>query len=159
MSLMNFPKDEYVRGAEALRPLPYVVVGDGAFPLQKHLMRPYPGRSGPDPQKVFNYRLSRAKRTVENAFGILAARLRVFHTKLAVKPEAANDIVKAACIMHNFLQTKATTAQIKQLLEDNAGDEVEGLRDITAMGNHACASAIDIRQRFTDLFVNFAPVP
>ena len=55
--------------AEHMGPMPYVIVGDEAFPLQNHLMRPYPGRGCPEDQQVFNYRLSRARRIVENAFG------------------------------------------------------------------------------------------
>ena len=56
--------------------LPYCWVGDEAFPCRMHLMWPYPrGTRGvrlPLSQKIFNYRLSRACRIVETAFGILS---------------------------------------------------------------------------------------
>ncbi|XP_030757969.1 uncharacterized protein LOC115883711 [Sitophilus oryzae] len=55
--------------------LPYVVVGDEAFALTNYMMRPYP-RSGilNRRKKIFNYRLSRARRIVELAFGALRGR-------------------------------------------------------------------------------------
>jgi hypothetical protein len=61
-------------------PQSHIIVGDEAFPLEPYLLRPYSKSNvtGNEANKVFNYRLSRARRVVENAIGIPPARWRVF---------------------------------------------------------------------------------
>ena len=55
-------------------------------------------------RKEFSTTGSLACRIVENTFGVLARRWRVFHTKTAVMPRVCVKIVQDACILHNFLQ-------------------------------------------------------
>ena len=54
-------------------------------------------------RKIYNYRVSRARRIVENAFGIMASRFRIFHTQINIGPEKIDSVVMASCVLHNFL--------------------------------------------------------
>ena len=85
---------------------PNYFVGDDAFSLTPNLMKPYPKKGLSEEQRIFNYRLSRARRVSENAFGILSSKFRVFHTTLCVKPENAIAIVHACLVLHNFLMKR-----------------------------------------------------
>lgn len=69
---MNVPPASPLEGMPELGNMPYCLVGDEAFPLTTFLMRPFPGRGLTGDQRIFNYRLSRARRISENAFGLLA---------------------------------------------------------------------------------------
>jgi len=55
------------------KPLPFVFVADDAFPLTVNIMKPYRSvyNKGTN-QRIFNYRLSRSRRVVENVFGIMS---------------------------------------------------------------------------------------
>lgn len=82
---------------------PYVMIADEAFPLEEWMMRPYPKSSIGSYERVYNYRLSRARRTIENAFGILVARWRIFRCPIATYVETAENIVKSCICLHNWL--------------------------------------------------------
>lgn len=69
-------------------PYPYVFVADDAFVFGTHLLKPYHGlhEKGSD-EIIFNYRLSRARRIVENVFEIIASVYRVFRVPMLLEPE------------------------------------------------------------------------
>nr|XP_020448916.1 protein ALP1-like [Monopterus albus] len=71
---LHVPSASPLLAAPDLGPVPYVVVADEAFPMKPYLLQPYPGRRLQEDLRVFNYRLSRARQVVENAFGILTQR-------------------------------------------------------------------------------------
>ena len=98
---LNLPPDETVQGME--NKLPYHIVADDAFPLSTRLMKPYPQRNLDHTKRIFNYRLSRTRRVVENAFGIMANRFRVFLSPINLEPHKVTAIILAACCLHNFL--------------------------------------------------------
>ena len=82
---------------------PYTIIGDDAFPLEVHMMKPYPYHSPEKEKRVFNFRLCHARQTVEHCFGILANRFRVLQTTIYLRPDKVIQIVQAICVLHNFL--------------------------------------------------------
>ena len=85
---------------------PYIIVADDAFPMGEHLLKPFRHRGLDDQEAIFNYRLSRARRVSENAFGIMANRFRCFLTKIQLDPDAATGVVLAATVLHNLLRRR-----------------------------------------------------
>lgn len=85
--------------------MPFVFIADDAFPLGDRIIKPFtPPRNGTltEEEKKFNYRLSRARRCVENAFGVLAGKFICLSRTLFCSPERAQKIVSACCILHNY---------------------------------------------------------
>jgi hypothetical protein len=70
--LVALPEPKPFPGGD--EPIAYHLIGDDAFALRPWLMKPFSFRGLLPEERILNYRLSRARRCVENAFGILAHR-------------------------------------------------------------------------------------
>ncbi|WAQ97810.1 hypothetical protein MAR_022183 [Mya arenaria] len=75
------------------------------------LNRPYPHRHLARDERIFNYRCSRARRVVENAFGILANRFRCLLTTLGMRPSTVTKTVMACMTLHNRMRTRYPNIQ------------------------------------------------
>ena len=103
---ISLPVAECLENLPTFGKVPYFLVGYEAFLLQSWLLRPFPGHRIPEEQRIFNYKLFRASRVIENAFGILAARWQVFMQPIQSTVEKTDQIVKATICLHNFIWQK-----------------------------------------------------
>lgn len=129
--------------------LPHVFVGDEAFALMLNVMRPFPRRQLNNDRRIFNYRLPRARRQVECTFGIASSMWRVLRKPMEVDPEFATDIVKAVCVLHNYIQEKGLECQGLPLT-DNEGE----WEDFPAANARPAQDAISVRDAFKSYFVS-----
>ncbi|KAF6215859.1 hypothetical protein GE061_000194 [Apolygus lucorum] len=68
-------------------------------------MRPFHSSNHQTPmQRIFNYRHCRARRVVENAFGVLSSRFRKFRKPVIASEETVDEVVQAAVFLHNWLR-------------------------------------------------------
>ncbi|XP_077257588.1 uncharacterized protein LOC143894823 isoform X2 [Temnothorax americanus] len=99
---LNLPKGTINLPGSTLKTFGFFIADD-AFKLSNRIMKPYSGKNLSDKQKICNCRFSRARRTVESAFGILANKWRILHTAICMLPETANIITTASVCLHNYV--------------------------------------------------------
>lgn len=164
--LFNLPYPEHLYcDNEAI---PYFFVRDEAFPLTTYMMRPYPRKSKNlnYEEKIFNYRLSRARRTIENAFGILSNRWRIYKRPIKLKEENIDHVIKATICLHNYLMEKSknhycpvglidTEDWQGRMLLGNWRSENNGFIPLQRVGtNFYSQQAKEIRKKLTNYFIN-----
>ena len=77
-------------------------------------MRPLRSQQLTPEKRIFNYQ---ARKTVENAFGIMTARFKVFRRPLAVKRSASDEVAKASTELHNMLRNDS--AYCEEIMGDH----------------------------------------
>lgn len=89
---LNLPQPKALPNRKS--PVPYVLVADDS------------GRYLEGLQRIFNYRLSRARRIIENVFGIMSARFRVLRKPIHLDADKTRRITLACCALHNFMMSR-----------------------------------------------------
>uniref|UniRef100_A0A6P7FDT2 Nuclease HARBI1 n=1 Tax=Diabrotica virgifera virgifera TaxID=50390 RepID=A0A6P7FDT2_DIAVI len=150
--ILHIPEETMFPGTDIMSP--YVIIGDSAFPLKTNLMRPYPEPQANNDikKRIFNYRLCRSRRVVENAFGILAQKFRIYMRKLNSKPGNVENIILATCILHNFLRDDAA---LQPGVSSEFSEPPEGRSQFSSLprqGGNAHESAFLVRETFKDFF-------
>ena len=155
---LNVPEDCVLPNSP--KKFPHFFAADEAFPLNKHIMRPYGGKSKTEAERIFNARISRARQTIERSFGILVSIWRVLEKPINAKVDSVDSIIKTTIVLHNFLMVKRkgklrknneiTTVTEKQLLYRLKGSQF-GARNAKMQFN-------DMRDFFKNYLVNVFPL-
>jgi len=133
---------------------PYVFIGDEAYALTKHLMKPFTrSHAMSKERKIYNYRLSRARRAVECAFGMMVKKFRVLETALLVHTDVAKNITLACCVLHNTIRKRE--GKISEVYDEimNLGDTD---REQILVRSRASKAAYKTRDNFVDYFMSSA---
>ena len=104
--LLDFSEPENVNDSDFK--LPFVFVGDDAFPMKRNLVKPYSAFHLHLEKLIINHRISRSKRIIENTFAILAARFRIFRRPIVASAETAS-VSKCFIALHNYLMADRLT--------------------------------------------------
>ena len=162
---MNIPPPRHLESC-SFDPLPYYLVGDEIFPLKIWLIRPYPGQLSGEERIL--YRLSRARRVIENTSGILTARWKINHSPIIASLENAGSYVLATIALHTYLRltdnavytpagfvdSKALSCEIRPVEWHWIVDNVAGMSSIPSVcGSQYSNNAIAMCEALKD-YVN-----
>lgn len=164
---LNLPIDEPLPSKTEM--MPYVFVGDDAFALERYMMKPYSGvyEKG-NSKRIFNNRLSRARRIVENVFGIMSSVFRVLRKPILLSENRVTDITMTCTLLHNFLRrskssrsnyTPPGTFDTENENEDYSGSwraDQNGISSFLSLRKVARKSgleALQVRDLFAEYFV------
>ena len=159
--IFNIPRLSPFSNSETC--LPFVFVSDDAFGLKEDMMKPYPFQNRTFEEKVFDYRFSRARRIIENSFGIATARFRIFRRTINAKVSTVRSVRKAIVRLHNFLLEKIHKGDNQYILYRQRGKLscsswglATGTKDVRRIGsNNYSKTAKVIGDKFKDYFVNY----
>ncbi|KAH9632031.1 hypothetical protein HF086_007420 [Spodoptera exigua] len=126
-------------------PIPFSFIGDEGFALSEHLQS--------------NYRLTRARRYIECTFGILSNKFKIFNRPINVNVDFATNIVRACCVLHNFIRKRDGyqfdhTLSIIGFQDSPASDNLHLIRR-----RRSELSGTAIRNIYTDYFTSEGSVP
>ncbi|XP_049293583.1 putative nuclease HARBI1 isoform X3 [Anopheles funestus] len=127
---LQIPEAEMLRGSTSLMRIPYMLLGDKAFAFTNNCIRPFGGITDRGSiERIFNERHSKARRTVEMAFGILTARFRVLRTPIELNLQTASKVVLTCVYLLNYIRRNVSGQAARET--EHVPSELIELRGIT----------------------------
>jgi hypothetical protein len=163
----NLPPPTYLPGTTVNR-IPYFIVADDIFALKPYLMKPFSGANGKlsKQQRIFNGRLSAARRCSENTFGIATNKWRTLRTAVIADRANACRYFRAICCLHNFCRTEMDTAYCADNVDNNGELIIDAIDILPQMDdhrlkkdNHPLAAATRQRELLCDYVNGIGAVP
>jgi hypothetical protein len=166
---LNLPQRE--RNVENMN---FVFLADDAFPFHESILKRFTLDDSTNERQIFNYRHSRGRNVVENAFGLINSRFRILNTPINVKVEHVKRyIVLAICALHNFLCRKSSfylsnhavdledkkTHEIRRTAEWHGDTIAKPFCELLHNCQRPPLYALENRDRYADYFSGAGKVP
>lgn len=144
---IEIPSPTYLPGTTVKTP--YVFLGDDAYPLLTFLIKPYNGKNLSFEEECYNDRHSRARKTVECAFGLIYAKWRLLSKAIETKNlDTTDNIIKCICLLNNIiLQREGLERHLTEV-------EIVPSKNTKKALGRPNTSAVAIRDIFKTFFTN-----
>ncbi|KAL4148137.1 hypothetical protein QTP88_002430 [Uroleucon formosanum] len=156
-----FPEDSVLPGSDIV--VPHVIVGDEAFRLHNHIMKPYTRKASKNDitKKIFNYRLSRARRVTENAFGLLSQIFRVFYQPVNIETSTCDNLTWVACCLHNMLREGYLEKNHRTFYDydKDQSTPVDNMLSLSRGGGFSNIEGFEVRELFKTYFNREGSIP
>ena len=129
--------------------IPPVILADPAYPLLPWLMKGFDAKGDLSrKERLFNYRLSRTRMTIENTFGRWKSRFIWFGKRVDMEVKNIVTAVLVSCILHNICEAQNNNF-LPQWQNDDVHDVAMPVEDIQEREE---ADGLDIRAILAEYF-------
>ena len=121
------------------------------------MIRPFPENDLDYAKRIFNYRLSRARRIAENGYSISANRWRIFHYKIPLAPKNVDSVVNNGGFTKYMLSSESDNGTRNQEAESNLiNDDIHDrlLWPLRRDGHQPQENALHVEETFKSYFAS-----
>ena len=132
--------------------VPLLIIGDPAYPTLPWLLKPYIENARITPQEhAFNYRLSRARMVIENAFGRLKGRWRCILKRADFHISNVSNVIASGVVLHNICECHGDQCQQEWIVSNHPQSVSSPMSCPTNTTSAICmACAVSIRNAIRD---------
>jgi len=112
-------------------------------------------------EAMFNYRLSRARRVTENAFGLLSQIFRIVYQPINLETTTIDDVIWVTCCLHNMLREGYLEKNQRPFFDYDTEQSppIDNLMPLSRRGGFSNIEGFEVRNLFKEFFNNERAVP